>query len=165
MNSGISTVILNEKPASSEELKKIVTALCDKKIIVEKGGFLFSSCIRGNTLYIGILPYFTNGERNYHYNIELPEDKSILTGFINSNASLEIFFKLTIEEQKKKLTSDQIFRFRENYIKLCRFFLENGFSGSFKFSPIAIAPLVELGIFPEAPDTVEKFAKLKVATQ
>ena len=91
--SGINRIFLNKKEKNARELKSIIAALSNHDILIEKSGFLFNSSINEDCLCIGILPYFINGERTHHYDIELPENgKCMLRGFINSNAMLAIIF-------------------------------------------------------------------------
>lgn len=160
MSYKIDTIILNESKISSKEFRKVVVAICDKTVLVEKGGFLFSALIRDNTLYMGILPYFIEGQRAYHYNIKLPTEKHILIGFINSNATIDIYFKLSSEEMKDGITEELLDYFRKSYKTFCSILIEHGFSEDFPFGPSTISVFQETGLFREIPQDVKQVAKL-----
>ena len=58
MNCDIDKIVLNESETTSEKFRSVVSALCNKEVVVEKGGFLFSAVIVDKAFHIGILPYF-----------------------------------------------------------------------------------------------------------
>ena len=159
--SGITKVILNKEEKKFRELKSIISALSDRDMLVEKSGYLFNSSINDNCLCLGVLPYFINGERTHHYDIALPEKgKCMLLGFINSNAMLAILF------QPEKDTYDKggflpgmAELFRDNYIRLARFFIENGFSPDFELDLVTKCLFDETGMFKEIPGTVKELAQ------
>ena len=159
-SSGISRIFLNKKEKSTVELKSIISALSDRDMLIEKSGYLFNSSIKGNCLCIGILPYFINGERTHHYDIELPENgKCMLRGFINSNAMLAIIFK---PEKDTYANGDFLPGmadiFRDNYVRLARFFIENGFSADFELDLVTKCLFDEIKMFTEIPGTVKELA-------
>ena len=158
MNGIIDKIVLNELETSTDEFRSVVSALCNKTVLVEKGGFLFSALIKENTLYIGILPYFIEGERAYHYNINLPEEKHILIGFINSNASIDIYFKLTKEEMENGIDEELLTYFRQSYISFCKILIEHGFEEDLPFGPLTINVFKETALFPNIPKNIKQVA-------
>lgn len=158
MPSGITKTTLNGKLASSGDLKEALSALSDKLVLAEKGGYLFKSLIQDDHLYLGVLPYFINGQRALHHDIDLPEDPFTLIGFINSNGSLGLVFKLSKEYFKEGLTSETICLFREQYIRFAAFLIENDFPTGFEIDIITKQLLVETGTFPDPPENVGELA-------
>ncbi|MCK4983827.1 MAG: hypothetical protein KAS17_12935 [Victivallaceae bacterium] len=157
--SGITSILLNKEEKNPGELKSIMTAMSDRDILIQKSGFLFNSSINGNCLCIGILPYFINGERTHHYDIELPESgKCILLGFINSNALLTILFKPESDTYKDGFLPGMADIFRDNYVRLARFFIENGFSADFELDLVTKCLFDEIKMFTDIPATVKELA-------
>lgn len=159
--SGISRIFLNKKEKSSSELKSIISALSDHDILIEKSGFLFNSSISEDCLCIGILPYFIDGQRTHHYDIELPENgKCMLRGFINSNALLAILFipeKDTYDNNGFLPGMADVFC--DNYVRLARFFIEHGFPGDFELDLVTKCLFDEIKMFEEIPSTVKELAR------
>ncbi len=158
--SGITKIFLNKEEKASRKLKSIMSAMSNRDILIEKSGYLFNSSINGNCLCIGILPYFINGERTHHYDIELPENgKCMLRGFINSNAMLAIIFK-----PEKDTYDNEGFLpgmadiFCDNYVRLARFFIENGFPGEFELDLVTKCLFDETQMFTDIPATVKELA-------
>lgn len=161
--SGLTKILLNKEEKSPRELKSIISALSDRDILIAKSGFLFNSSINGNGLCLGVLPYFIDGERTHHYDIELPESgKCILLGFINSNAALTLLFK-----PEKDTYDNGAFLpgmadvFRDNYIRLARFLIENGFFADFELDLVTKCLFDEIKMFEDIPATVKELAEKK----
>lgn len=157
--SGISRVLLNKAKKSPRELKSIIPALSNRDILIEKSGYLFNSSISGNCLCIGILPYFIEGQRTYHYDIELPEQgKCVLRGFINSNATVALLFEPDSDTYDGAFLPGVADIFRDNYVRLARFLLENGFSEDFEFDFGTKSIFEETKMFADIPATMKKLA-------
>jgi len=160
-SSGINKVFLNKKEKKACELKSIISALSNKDILIEKSGFLFNSSISDNCLCIGILPYFIDGQRTQHYDIELlGNGKCVLRGFINSNALLAILFQP--EHNTYDLSSGFLpgmtELFCDNYVRLARFLIENGFSPDFELDLVTKCLFDEIKMFENIPSTVKELA-------
>ena len=158
--SGITKIILNKKKKKSDELKSIIPALSDSDTLIQKSGFLFNSSISGNCICIGILPYFIDGQRTHHYDIELPEcGKCVLIGFINSNETLTILFKPQSDTYNDGFLPGMADIFRDNYIRLARFLIENGFSEDFELDLVSKCLFDETKMFTKIPETVKELAE------
>lgn len=157
--SGITKIILNDKKKTFRGLKPIISALSDRDTLIEKSGYLFNSSINGNCLYIGILPYFIDGERTHHYDIELPKKgKCMLRGFINSNAMLAILFQPEKDTYVNGFLPGMKELFCDNYVRLARFFIENGFPGDFELDLVSKCLFDETKMFKDIPETVKELA-------
>jgi len=160
-SSGINKVFLNKKEKEACELKSIISALSNKDILIEKSGFLFNSSISDNCLCIGILPYFINGQRTQHYDIELSGiGKCVLRGFINSNALLAILFQP--EHDTYNVASGFLpgmaELFGDNYVRLARFLIENGFPEDSELDLVTKCLFDETKMFTDIPSTVKELA-------
>jgi hypothetical protein len=160
MVSGIKKVILNGKKTRKSIIKQAVSALHNKTIIAEKGGYLFKVHIQNHHLHIGIVPYYINGQRAHHYDIEITEHKYTLTGFINSNKSISLLVKLTQEEYKKGLSLEDKTRFHETYIRFALFLLEYGYPESTEIDMVTRMLLKELELSKEIPTTIKELGNL-----
>jgi len=161
--SGIKNIVLNDEEKSSKDIKAIISSLSDYKILILKSGFIFNASILENSLYMGILPYFIEGERTYHYDIHLPlEGKSLLYGFINSNKTLDLLFKPNSETYNGYFLPGIADIFRDNYIRLARFLIKNGFGRHVAFDVGTQNLFEETKLFANIPKTVEALA-LQVA--
>ena len=160
MPSCITDIIINGKASNPSATKKIISAISDSNILQKKGGYLFMMSISGDCCNLGIQPYQIDGERKYHYEIEMPEDAFMLTGFINSNRSLTLLFKLTPEKYKAGLSQEEKNAYREVFIKFARFLLEHGFPEDFEIDLVTNSLLTSAGIIDNGPQTVEELSAL-----
>ena len=162
MCSKITDIIINEKPTKLSEFRKIILAISNPDILAEKGGYLFMVLINGSCCNVGIQPYHINGERQYHYDMVMPENEFLLTGFINANCSLTILFKMTPEKYKTGLTVDEKASFREVFIRFARLLLEYNFPEDFEIDIVTRSLLVSAGIVNAEPLTVKELGELKI---
>jgi hypothetical protein len=158
INSGITKIVFNGKPTKARQLMRVVKALSDKTILADKGGYIFSLHIDDDTLHIGILPYFIGNERSRHYDIDIPEGKFNLIGFVNVNAFVELFFKLSRDDYLKGLNDDEVARYRENYVRFSRFMMELNFPIHTELSFETQDLLRKLNIIPNPPKTIGELA-------
>jgi len=161
----ITKVMVNGKTTSPPAFKKIIAAMSNEQILREKGGYLFMVLIRGGCCYLGIKPYQINGERTHHYELDMPQDEQLLTGFINPNRSLTLLFKTTPEKCKNGFTTDEKADFRESFIQFARFLLKNGFPADFEVDSITQDLLVEADIINETTLTVGALGALSFAVK
>jgi hypothetical protein len=158
-SSGITKIILNEKEKNPDDLKPIIPALSDLNILIQKSGYLFSSSISDNCLCLGLLPYFIDGQRTHHYEIDLPmTGKCVLFGFINSNETLALLFKPDKDTYNGGFLPGIADVFRDNYVRLARFLIENGFSGHFSLDLGTKNLLEETKLFTATPATLKELA-------
>jgi len=159
LSSGITKIILNGRETSNSEIKSVIFALSDMNILIQKSGYIFNSSILENCLCLGLLPYFIEGERTHHYDIDLPvKGKCVLYGFINSNRSLGILFKPDGDTYNGAFLPGIADLFRDNYIRLARFLINNGFSEDFRLDIATKNILEETKLLPEIPSTVKELA-------
>ena len=158
-SSGLSRIILNNTEKSPKELKSIIFSLSDHKILILKSGFIFNASILDDSLYISILPYFIEGERTYHYDIHLPlQGKCLLYGFVNANKTLDLLFKPASETYNGCFLPGIADIFCDNYIRLTRFLIEDGFRRHFKSDLGTQNLFEETKLFANIPKTVEALA-------
>jgi hypothetical protein len=157
----IQEIVTNGKRASEEELRTLVSALSDRNIITEKGGFIFKSRIDGEKFNFGVLPYVIEGERTHHYDIDIGGSKFNLIGFINSNLSMTILIKLDFEDCKKGLSEEDKKLFVRQYSALAEFLLKYGFPTNFKLDQISGDLLVEAGLAKNNVDRVADLSKIE----
>ncbi len=140
-------IVFNGVRESPGHLARIVASLGDPGLIVEKGGFIFKSLLCGDEFRFGVLPSFQDGERTYHYNIDVGEGRT-LTGFINPNATMTVIFNPSNEEYRRGLGEELILEYRGQYCALGEFLTGNGFPASFKLDQISSEMLAATKIFP-----------------
>ena len=157
--SGITKVILNDKVTTPAYQKSIISTLSNREILIRKNGYIFSSSIREDCLCLGILPYFIEGERTHHYDIDLSvKGKCILFGFINSNETIAILFKPDKETYNNGFLPGIVDVFRDNYIRLARFLINYGFAENFELDLATRNIMEESKLFTETPLTVRELA-------
>lgn len=138
-------------------------ALSDRDILIQKSGYIFNASICGNCLCLGVLPYFIEGERTHHFDINLPvRGKCMFYGFINSNQTLSILFKPNSETYNNGFLPGIADIFRDNYIRFARFLVHNGFPEDFEFDIATINILEEIKLFTKTPRTVKELACKKL---
>ena len=161
MHSDITDIIINGASITPPEIKKIISAMSDTNILQQKGGYLFMVSINNNCCTLGIQPYQIDGERKYHYELEMPEDDFMLTGFINSNRSLTLLFTLTPEKYKEGLSKEEKRSFRKVFIKFALLLLEYEFPGSFEIDIVTQSLLISADIVNKEPLTVKDLSELQ----
>ena len=160
-SSGLTRILLNEKEKSAKDLKTVITTLSDHDMLIIKSGYLFNSSISDNCLCLGLLPYFIDGQRTYHYDIDLSvKGKCILFGFINPNETISLLFKPRKDTYNGTFLPGIADIFSDNYIRFARFLVENGFSGSFELDFSTKNLLEETKLFEDTPSTVKELALL-----
>ena len=160
MHSSITDIIINGAQTNQRETKKIISAISNNNILQKKGGYLFMIAINGECCTLGIQPYQIDGERKYHYEIEMPEDAFMLTGFINTNRSLTLLFKLTPEKYKAGLSAEEKNSYREVFIRFARFLLEYSFPADFEIDLVTNSLLTSAGIIDKEPLTIKDLSVL-----
>lgn len=139
-------VILNGKKSNDNELEIMVKALSDPNIIAEKGGFLFKSRLSNKNLSLGVIPSFLNGQRQYHYNIEMNTDSLTLVGSINPNMSITIMFKIDKKYSAEDFIVQHAEEYRQQYAVLASFLTDFSFPASVILDDISVQLINKLGI-------------------
>lgn len=148
-------VTLNGKTGKPSIVRDFIDALNDKRIITEKGGFLFKVLAAGDRLVLGVTPSFIDGRRIYHYDTQLPgEDEFTLIGSVTPGGTFEILFR----PLSRQLSSEDIRKYADTYVILARFLLENGYSGQGRLDPVTVSMLREAGLFHPAPEDLTGLA-------
>ena len=144
-------VILNGTAAKPSALTLLKEALSTPNIVTEKGGYLFKSRMDGQAFHFGILPNFLNGQRTYHYDIDIGPSEFNLIGSINANGSLTAVFKLDRAKVGHPLPEAVREEYRRQYAVLAWFLIDCGLSPSFPLDSISIGVLDEAGIVKHSP--------------
>lgn len=139
-------IVFNGGRETREDVARVVASLADPGLIVEKGGFIFKSLLSSDEFRFGVLPSFQDGERTYHYNIDVGEGR-VLIGFINPNATMTLIFKPSREELRIGFGDELRAEYRHQYVVLADFLVENGFPSSFRLDQISSDVLVTMRIF------------------
>ncbi|MBI9100562.1 MAG: hypothetical protein JEY91_18940 [Spirochaetaceae bacterium] len=149
---------LNRKILNQKEVKKIFKSVQNKKILKEKGGYLFNSSLKDSDFYIGIRPVIVEGERTHHYEIELDyEDAYKLTGFFNVDGTLGMLFKPPAS--KHSITDEFKNQLKSSYEQTAEILVQNGFSEQVRFDWITQKMLGEIGLFEPVPQTLGNLLK------
>ncbi len=158
----ITNIIINGKATEARQLKKIMSAIGNDKILIEKGGYIFMVLINENCCNLGIQPYQINGERKFHYELNMPEDNRLMTGFINTNHSVTLLIKATAELCDNGLSQDQKEYFYEAYVKFARFLMAYGFPSHFEIDMLTGSLLKETGIMNNVPLNIKELGALPI---
>ena len=153
----ITEIVINKKITAPKKVRQMITAMGDHKVIATKGGYIFNVSFQESTITLGILPYFIHGQRTRHYDIEMPEDYYKLFGFINSNGSMDLMFKVSKADYKAGLSDATKQQFAANCIDFAAFLLEYGFPQDCLINQVTVALMAEIGIII-APPTVSSLA-------
>jgi hypothetical protein len=136
-------------PAAFALLKE---ALSTPAIIAEKGGYLFKSRVDGQTFHFGIQPNFLNGQRTYHYDIDIGPSVYNLIGSINANGTLTAAFKLDRAKIGHPLPETDKREYRRQYAELARFLVECGWPASFPLDAVSTEVLRQAELANETAD-------------
>ncbi len=141
-------LIINGEKADKSFIREVVRSLNKKAVLIEKGGYLFKASADRENLYLGIIPCLNQGERNYHYNILLPNHlKCVLTGSITPEGGFSILF---IPEQRP-LTEEMKNGYCRNYYELARGLIIHGYSGTGELDFVTKKIMVDSGLYDKAP--------------
>jgi hypothetical protein len=147
----ITECVVNGKATAFKKVRKMITAMGDHRIIAEKGGYIFSASLQKPTLILGILPYFINGHRTRHYDIDMPEDRYMLVGFVNANGTLDLMFKVSRAEYKAGLSKATKQKFAEKCISFAAFIIDHGFPEDCTINQVTVCLMTEIGIVLQTP--------------
>lgn len=159
MKSDVKELVLNGESMDPSTLSTMISALCDPRILAEKGGYVFTLFLEGNRFHLGLTPSIINGERQYHYDLIVAENPGSLTGFINPDGSVELIVKLPKGTTPTKLSNSELTRFHETYVRFARFLVERGFPPDVTLNPCSRMVLEELKLFASPIETMGDLAK------
>lgn len=146
---------LNGKRASRSLIKSMIDGFNSREIRTEKGGYLFKAAADESCLYLGVLPEFHMGERNYHYNIDLPGNPEILlSGSLTADGIYTILFipkNSTLSEYEQKA-------YRQVYISFAKTMLSQGLKGKGELSMVTTMLLQSSGIMDPAPVSLQELS-------
>lgn len=152
------TIKLNGEVASSQDLTLLAKALSTPTIVREKGGYLFKSRMDPQAFHFGILPNFLNGQRTYHYDIDIGPSEFNLIGSINASGSLTAVFKPARTKSGHVLLEANSGEYRRQYGELARFLIECGLPSSFPLDSISTDVLRETQLCGECAITIDLLA-------
>jgi hypothetical protein len=158
------TVMLNGTSASDEDLRRLAEALSTPAILTEKGGYLYKSRAEEGIFHFGVLPHFLNGQRTYHYDIEIGSSRYNLVGSVNANCTLTALFRLDRAELEQPLADAEREAYRGQYAALARFLLRCGLPGTFPLDDISEGVLTEMGLTGEETLTLDRLAVWRAGT-
>lgn len=139
---------LNGEKAGRRLVKSMIKGLNDKAVRTAKGGFLFKASADEKTLYLGILPEFNQGERNYHYNINLPGDPEyFLTGSLNPEGVFSILFV----PREKELSEESREAYRNLYKCFAETLLNLGLNRPGELNMVTTMLLESSAVLPDGP--------------
>lgn len=149
-------IMLNGSRPTPAEITKFIHAISNPVKLQLVGGYLFKSCVSDLILHIGIVPAISEGERLHHYDIGVPNVKSLI-GTISNTGSLSILFRA----EKSDLNEVARKKWQLNYIAFADFLVANGYSGKGDLDWISKEIITESGIFNPIPQNLFEIARLK----
>ncbi len=156
----MNAVMLNGEAVSAKDLAFLAKAMSTPDIVKEKGGYLFKSRVDGQTFHFGIMPNFLNGQRTYHYDIDIGPSEFNLIGSINANGSLTAVFKLDRAKIGHPIPVADREEYRRQYAQLARFLIECGLPSSFPLDYITTEVLREAQLCEEPAINLGQLAGL-----
>lgn len=151
-------VVLNGEVPSRRGLAQMARALADPAILTEKGGFLFRAAVLDEVLHVGMVPSFQDGQRNYHYDIPLPETRLSLTGFVNPDGSLTVLFVVPGRLPDELTDADRRYA-RGLYARLAGFLLEAGVPSGTPVEETTRAVIEEAALSAREPMNLTELAE------
>lgn len=148
------TIILNGEAVSPKDISLLAEAVSTPNTVAEKGGYLFKSRADEQAFHLGILPNFLNGQRTYHYDIDITPSEFNLIGSINVNGSVTAVFKLDQAKLGHPLSQADRTEYRKQYAQLARFLIGCGLSPSVALDSISTDTLQEAQLCKECAVTL-----------
>lgn len=143
------TIILNTKPCSIHDFLEVVRSLADKRILAEKGGYLFKAAFIDGDCHIGIVPWVLDGQRTHHYDIHLiNEDMFTLIGSIDAKGEWNLLFK---PEKGKRPSATEKARLAGVYRDIAALFIDSDLPYETPLSRATGLLLTQAGICTENP--------------
>lgn len=144
-------LVINDNLAESEDIIKMVQALCSLSILKSCGGYILTYRRHKSRAYIGVMPSIISGQRCNHYDLKAgPETKVFLTGGINIYGEISLLFKIS----KTELNDQIISELRKLYISLANVLIKNGYEGPGILDWITRKIIEESRLFYPIPSTI-----------
>jgi hypothetical protein len=150
-------LVLNGRIADESRIRDMMHGLNDSSIRTGKGGYLFKSSADDEFLRLGIVPYFQQGQRNYHYDIALPESaECVLIGNLNPDGVFTLLFtppELPLDDETRAGYAAQYRIFADELIS-------RGFAGRGRLDDATRQMLRDSGIADPPPKILADIANL-----
>ncbi len=157
--SGFKGFKVNGKNLSVKKVKNIMKSVSDEAMLIQKSGYLLKAYVDDDFLYLRLLPNHIEGRKMRHYDMKMEvTGEYVFSGGVNPDMSMSLLCILDREILLKGLTPIQKDKYRKYYIQIARFFIENGFEGSFKLDWATGNVLDELKLFEVNPQNVRELA-------
>lgn len=153
-------IMLNGAAASEKDRVLLAKALSTPGRVTESGGYLFKCRMDREAFHLGIVPNFLNGQRTYHYDIDIGLSEFNLIGAINANGSLTVVFKPDQAKVGQPFSEADVEAYRRQYRSLARFLVECGLPPSFPLDAITSEVLQEAGLCERTVTTIGQLAGL-----
>ncbi|MCF7849933.1 MAG: hypothetical protein K9M45_13860 [Kiritimatiellales bacterium] len=145
MSDAVNRITFNGESEGRFDAAAWIAALNDPRIVTEKSGFLFKASLDGDHLRLAVAPCLINGERSYHYNMQMEgEDAFTLIGAINAQGIFTILFKA----ESRELSVKQIARYVDTFRRFAAFMRNAGYAGEGRLDEVTQAVLKRLGLSP-----------------
>jgi len=149
-------VMLNGSHPTSAEITELIHAISNPIKLQLAGGYLFKSCVSDGILHIGIVPAISESERLHHYDIAVPNVRSLI-GTISNTGNLSILFRA----DKSELNETAREKWQLSYMAFADFLVANGYAGKGDLDWISKEIITESGIFVPTPRTLFEIAGLR----
>ncbi|MBI9105702.1 MAG: hypothetical protein JEZ04_03100 [Spirochaetales bacterium] len=142
---------LNGKKAGGKSSRELISALNNRKIRTEKGGYLFKAGSDHKNLYLAVIPCIIDGERTHHYDIVLPES---IEYFLTGSITPEGVFTILFIPKQKPLSREMKRSYHSAYIDLALGLLCRGLDEPGELDGVSRMMLVETEVMTTAPDSL-----------
>lgn len=150
-------IYINSKKANRNKIKALIEAISNKTILTEKGGFLLKVTVLADQIYIGIIPNYINGERTFHYDIEIGvENEFTLIGAVNHQQVFTLLFKPVNPILPDKAKE----QYYTAYKKFADFLFSNGYNNIGELDWITQKILTESNVSNNSIKTLKELATL-----
>lgn len=141
----IEEVIFNGIKGGDSVAKPWISALNDEALVLEKAGFLFKAGVHGDRLLLAVEPCLIQGERCYHFNMNLAhEDSYTLIGAVNAKGEFTILFR----PESRELNAGQCARYRQVIAAVAELLLGGGYVGEGLLDEVTQSLLRTVGFDP-----------------
>jgi hypothetical protein len=147
-------IVLNDRRLTWPQAAQALKPGLAPQAITRAGGLLLAAARGPDALLLRIVPNFTHGRRNYHYDMPLPRALGpILHGDVNPNGTFRLLFPPASLPASTRDLQD-----------ICRrsaqVLLAGALPGTWKLTPTSLAALREAGALPNPQDNPQTLAEL-----
>jgi hypothetical protein len=134
---------LNGETAPVHEIRSQLHNLSQAEVRSLTGGALFQYLYTQDTHHFGILPWYTEGQRNSHHEIPMAVDSSLkLIGNLDQKGRITILFRA----KNLPISPELLELYREQYRKFAHFFTDTLTFGSFPLDDMTNQMLSDAGL-------------------